>query len=1503
MIIKKLKNYFFKPRFHFNRFQFNLIALFFITVGLVAGSYLTLKEILNIFAVDDTIKTWTFNSASDVGSSYTKSLVTIDDTGAHPTGGSVGANEFTNPSFATDNSSWTVTSTNMPDGWILVPGNSNIGTSDFLVMQYEARAYDTQTSAVVSAGGGSNNWAGNNGQTRYTAVSVGTDKPWGYIQQYSSTYFDIKEACNAITIGTTNAHLIKNNEWMTIARNIEQINSNWTGGTVGSGSVSIGNTGDISSSLVESSGVSKRTLNLSNGSTIWDIAGNVFERMDEVQTAGTVIWTSASVKQWNDASISSNARAMYGPSNIGYSSSQGMGTIYGGAVGNSIYRSRGLYGLGADIDQSYQNTNVGFRCVASGVSNTQSFSSDIGRSGGGNTVVGSLTDARLIQSVNVGDTSTYDFSVYVYDNTANEIGATITSNIASLYYNGSAVGTTYTDAGSGWWKLSGSVVGAGNTGVEVGILVEVGKTVKVDDFTLSKQGTYSVYTTTAYSNLGVSSWDSFCEGTLSGSICTPDATYTNNSNIKYQICTDDGTTCESTNAWQYWNGSTWATAGNSTTNTNTAAQLTTTVMRELPVTSQKISVKAIFNFGGSDVPLLPHISLGLTTDTAPPDTNASNLAMKRNSSGTNVGYTGWTNNLAPYFSWSLGTDSGSGLKGYCLYLGTSDSQDPRTSKGLLGTSPISRDKVCDFIINSTSIDFSTTAYRAGVGSSWLETSNDEYVLSIKAIDNADNTATNSAQFKFKFDNTAPKNVTYISCASGNFSDVNDMTFSWPTSVGSSASASDVNSGILGWQYQINSTDGEWKGSTNSTELGLKYIPSGTSSYNLGSSDTVIAGNNVIYFRSVDVAGNVSSDATIRTCSLSFGGAAPSFNPTDKVTVTPETSETNSFALSWPTATAGSEQGVTHSVAHYYYMINTPPPSTLTTLQGNPATYVDVGTSMSVPASALMGINKGANNIYVVAVDDVGNYSPSNFISGTFTLNSTNPDNVGSLAATDSSIKSSSQWNVTLVWTAPNNQGAGNLSYLIYRSTDGITFTQSGTSTGLSYVDNAPASRLYYYKIVTKDGVSALSSGTNGVSITPTGKWTSAPSLDSGPSVGSITTKKAVITWGTSRSSDSKVSYGLSSGSYFADEVGNSTQTGSHTVNLTNLKAGTTYYYKVKWTDEDGNTGISDEKTFTTAAAPTVKDVAAKNVGLSSAIVQFTSKDASKVKIYYGTSTSFGGAKEISTATNETTYTAELSGLLDGTKYYYKINTFDSDNSEYEGTTLDFSTLPRPKISGVKLEQVVNTAQSTIRVSWNTNTEVSSVITYYPVSDVSVSRDEIKIALEKGQHTMMLRGLSPETNYVLIVKGRDKLGNEAASDSQKFTTATDTRPPQILDFKIITGTIPPVGFVAGEIYSQLIITWNTDEPATSQVEFGQGTGTNYSQKTQEDGNLTTNHTVIISKLTPSQVYHLRVISKDKAGNETKGIDSVIITSKETKSALDLVVKNLSEAFNFINFIKQ
>ena len=257
-------------------------------------------------------------------------------------------------------------------------------------------------------------------------------------------------------------------------------------------------------------------------------------------------------------------------------------------------------------------------------------------------------------------------------------------------------------------------------------------------------------------------------------------------------------------------------------------------------------------------------------------------------------------------------------------------------------------------------------------------------------------------------------------------------------------------------------------------------------------------------------------------------------------------------------------------------------------------------------------------------------------------------------------------------------------------------------------------------------------------------------------------------------------------------------------------------------------------------------------------------------------------------------------MADGTKYYYKINSFDSDGAEYEGDINSFQTLPRPKITSVKIQQVKGTAQPTVLVTWLTNTEISSIVTYYPQTDLTAAKDEVNVALQSDQHRMIVRGLIPATDYTFAIKGRDKVGNEAEAEKKQLKTAVDTRPPQIVNLKIESSNIK--GSSGNDFVSQLVVSWTTDEPATSQVEFGEGTGTTYSQKTQEDSNLKLNHLVIISNLTPSKVYHLRAVAQDSRENIGNSIDTVSITPKATDNALNLVVSNLKLVFGFLDQVQ-
>ena len=85
-----------------------------------------------------------------------------------------------------------------------------------------------------------------------------------------------------------------------------------------------------------------------------------------------------------------------------------------------------------------------------------------------------------------------------------------------------------------------------------------------------------------------------------------------------------------------------------------------------------------------------------------------------------------------------------------------------------------------------------------------------------------------------------------------------------------------------------------------------------------------------------------------------------------------------------------------------------------------------------------------------------------------------------------------------------------------------------------------------------------------------------------------------------------------------------------------------------------------------------------------------------------------------------------------------------------------------------------------------------------------------------------------------------------------------------------------------------ITWITDEGSTSQVEYGIGTG--YGSTTSSDANLLTSHSQTLVNLSSDTTYHLRVRSKDSAGNEAVSSDISFVTLNPPPAVLTRYEEN-------------
>lgn len=254
-----------------------------------------------------------------------------------------------------------------PTGYARISFNNDVGTvKDFCVAKYEMRNVSgVATSQAV--------------QTPWTSVSP----------------TDAMTACQALGPGYD---LIANNEWMTIARNIESVSSNFVSGYLNAGiSYMCDSTAEITDHTCVALSLShdfKRTHTLSNGEIIWDFSGNAREWVDWTIETPSNTFTPAPVNsvcsggayQEPQQAISSCTSVVtnstVAPNDVTLDSSRGSGQIHlgwgasGGSGAGAGYVSRsggGTGGFGPGVymanfgwDGSYYNSFDGFRCVYRG---------------------------------------------------------------------------------------------------------------------------------------------------------------------------------------------------------------------------------------------------------------------------------------------------------------------------------------------------------------------------------------------------------------------------------------------------------------------------------------------------------------------------------------------------------------------------------------------------------------------------------------------------------------------------------------------------------------------------------------------------------------------------------------------------------------------------------------------------------------------------------------------------------------------------------------------------------------------------------------------------------------------------------------------------------------------------------------------------------------------------------------------------------------------------------
>lgn len=180
----------------------------------------------------------------------------------------------------------------------------------------------------------------------------------------------------------------------------------------------------------------------------------------------------------------------------------------------------------------------------------------------------------------------------------------------------------------------------------------------------------------------------------------------------------------------------------------------------------------------------------------------------------------------------------------------------------------------------------------------------------------------------------------------------------------------------------------------------------------------------------------------------------------------------------------------------------------------------------------------------------------------------------------------------------------------------------------------------------------------------------------------------------------------------------------------------------------------------------------------------------------------------------------------------------------------------PVMSGIGTSPGETSAMTT----WTTNEPATSQVEYgLTTSYGTLSSLDNSLVVN---HTVSLSGLTPQTLYHYRVRSVDAAGNPSLSGDLTFTT-TASEPPVISQLSAVPA------------FNSAAVSWVTNEPATSQVEYG--LTASYGNETAKNSELVQNHSVTVAGLSPLTTYHYRVKSEDALGNAVVSDDGSFTTT--------------------------
>ena len=240
-----------------------------------------------------------------------------------------------------------------------------------------------------------------------------------------------------------------------------------------------------------------------------------------------------------------------------------------------------------------------------------------------------------------------------------------------------------------------------------------------------------------------------------------------------------------------------------------------------------------------------------------------------------------------------------------------------------------------------------------------------------------------------------------------------------------------------------------------------------------------------------------------------------------------------------------------------------------------------------------------------------------------------------------------------------------------------------------------------------------------------------------------------------------------------------------------------------------------------------------------------------------------------------------------------------DFDEGGGGTVAGTDTTAPTVTHDYLTQVTSVTSTTATITFTTGEMSDSYIGYS--TDTGYGNEQgIPTMIAGGEdHTITLVGLTENTPYYYKIKSRDASDNvgEENQDAEEnlftFTTITDTTAPVI--------TFTSATDVTSVTDSSAVISWTTDEAATSLVDYG--VDTSYGSN-EANANYNFDHSITLSSLLPETTYYFKLTSVDNSisnnsatdDNSTAGYTFTTLASSDTTPPVISVVSSGTPLYN-------